>query len=131
MGDKNKLHFMLPGHDVVIDQWYNDGGKKKDTVHGFDPHSGSSVATALAAGLAALIVECVRLGVIHTKENPSRQNDSSIFITDKDLKQIHKHDAMTIAMKSVGMDVNLIKAHFRVFSGFSRSFHTSGLGCGC
>ena len=60
-GKDEHLDFILPGHEVkekdddLIDL-------KKDS-----PKTGSSVATALAAGLAALIIHCVRLGAIETE----------------------------------------------------------------
>lgn len=117
VGDQDKLDFILPGHDVVIDQWY-DADVKKDAFNEFEAHSGSSVATALAAGLAALIVECVRLGVIHTTQNSDRQHDPSISITNQDLKKIHDHDAMKIAMEAIGTDANTNRKYLKVWDLF-------------
>lgn len=49
------IHFLFPGHGVLLKD------DSPDRSLGSVQH-GSSVATALAAGLAALVLECVRLG---------------------------------------------------------------------
>lgn len=49
-------HFLFPGHGVPL----MDDGSPDRGLGG--AQNGSSVATALAAGLAALVLECVRLG---------------------------------------------------------------------
>lgn len=104
VGDRDKLDFAFPGHEVVIDHWYEDFDRK--VFDEFDAHSGSSVATALAAGLAALIIECVRLGVVHTNDNPEKQNDPNVAVTARDLAQIRKPQALREAMLSIGTDMN-------------------------
>ena len=59
-GDPRTVDFILPGHDIE----YREDDKTSDMEENI-PRTGSSVATALAAGLAALIIHCVRLGAIH------------------------------------------------------------------
>lgn len=51
VGDVNDLSFVFPGHDVVLGQQYEDVSDK--SFAGFASHTRSSVATALASGLAA------------------------------------------------------------------------------
>ncbi|OAP61844.1 hypothetical protein AYL99_04047 [Fonsecaea erecta] len=58
-GKSSQLDFILPGHDVR--ERGADGIKVDESLK-----SGSSVATALAAGLAALVIHIVRLGAIET-----------------------------------------------------------------
>lgn len=116
VGDKQTLSFILPGHEVVIDNWYDE--VDKDTLKKFDAHSGSSVATALAAGLAALIIECVRLGVIHTDENPEKQGDPNVAITLADLSRIRKYETMKEAMLSIGTDLNTGNQYLEVWRLF-------------
>jgi hypothetical protein len=56
----SELDYILPGHEVY------EKHPKYGPVPKSETHSGSSIATALAAGLAALILHCVRLAAIHT-----------------------------------------------------------------
>lgn len=117
VGDQQSLSFILPGQDVVIDNWYNDVEDK--TLAEFEAHTGSSVATALAAGLAALIIECVRLGVIHTNNSPQRQQqDPTLAITVGDLEQIRDHETMKTAMSSIGTDSNTDHLYLKVWELF-------------
>ncbi|KAJ0131502.1 WD repeat-containing protein slp1 [Fusarium oxysporum f. sp. albedinis] len=63
VGDSHNIDFILPGHEVVVDT-----NEMKTQLEKFEAHSGSSVANGLATGLAALVIECVRLGAIYTRE---------------------------------------------------------------
>lgn len=71
-GGRNIVEYILPGHEVRE--------RKGDEVIQDDKSlkSGSSIATALAAGLAALMIHVVRMAVIHTyelkKENSNEAN---------------------------------------------------------
>lgn len=58
-GNQSSVDFILPGHNVELRE--GDKIQEEDDI----PKTGSSVATALAAGLAALIISCVRLGAIY------------------------------------------------------------------
>ncbi|KAK4163264.1 hypothetical protein QBC43DRAFT_319804 [Cladorrhinum sp. PSN259] len=71
VGAPSSVDFILPGHNVEI--------REEDKIHEHDdiPKTGSSVATALAAGLAALIIHCVRLGAIYNFYN-GKGNDSTV-----------------------------------------------------
>ncbi|KAG8157899.1 hypothetical protein KVR01_012171 [Diaporthe batatas] len=117
VGDRMGLSFLFPGYEVVVDHWDEDKGSG-GPFDKFDAHSGSSVATALAAGLAALIVECVRLGMVHTNESPEKQNDPNIAITLGDLARIRKPQAMKEAMLSIGIDMNTGNQYLEVWRLF-------------
>ncbi|KEY74964.1 hypothetical protein S7711_01313 [Stachybotrys chartarum IBT 7711] len=57
---------IFSGHELVVDRSYED---VYDTeFQTFEAHSGSAAATALAVRLAALIIECIRLGVLCSNE---------------------------------------------------------------
>lgn len=58
-----EVDFYLPGHDIVVDGYLPAKGQ---------PQSGSSLATAIAAGLAALIQYCV--GVADSDDTASNNS---------------------------------------------------------
>ncbi|KAF5020073.1 hypothetical protein F66182_7915 [Fusarium sp. NRRL 66182] len=98
VGDANGLDFIFPGHQVVTNG--SEDSSYDSDLQEFEPQSGSSVATALAAGLAALIIECVRLGVFYTnKTNPV---DPNTAIRKDDLVKICQRENMKSAMESIG-----------------------------
>lgn len=66
-----EIDYILPGENVVLRQ---EDQKYHRSVQNC-PKSGSSVATALATGLAALIIHCVRLGAIY---NTSKEINKEI-----------------------------------------------------
>lgn len=117
VGDPQRLGFILPGQDVVIDNWYED--VEDEALANFEAHTGSSVATTLAVGLAALIVECVRLGMIHTNNSPQhQQQDPTLVITVDDLQQIRDHETMKTAMSAIGTDNNTDHLYLKVWEWF-------------
>ncbi|KIW25944.1 uncharacterized protein PV07_09078 [Cladophialophora immunda] len=89
--DKHQIDFLFPGHEILLKE------STPDKELG-DVHKGSSVATAIAAGLAALVLECVRVGHFWTSKLDHHQ-----WITDQDYLM---------------MDSKAIKA---AFEGMSRS----------
>ncbi|KAI3391719.1 hypothetical protein diail_6860 [Diaporthe ilicicola] len=120
VGARKDLSFTLPGHEVVIDHWYDDVGDQ--AFNHFEPHSGSSVATALAAALAALIIECVRLGVIHTNAcSPEQQNDSTFAIRMGDLKRIRERETMRKALSSINTDIDADPLYLQVWDLFEKN----------
>lgn len=92
VSDKD-LKFIFPGHEVVLGSPYDDVSDRR--FLGFASHTGSSVATALASGLAALVLECVRLGYISTLKNSGQRGRGAIQRTDVDT--IRKRDALESA----------------------------------
>ncbi|RDW67032.1 hypothetical protein BP5796_09781 [Coleophoma crateriformis] len=92
VGSLNNLDFITPGHEVVQ-------RKSEDVLmQHFQPQTGSSVATALAVGLAALIISCVKLGALHTQS----VGVSPTAVTMKDLVEVRQHKNMKAAFDAVG-----------------------------
>ncbi|KAF4457029.1 intracellular serine protease [Fusarium austroafricanum] len=112
VGDADALDFIFPGHQVVVNG--SDGVYDSD-LEKFEAHSGSSVATALASGLAALIIECVRMGVFYT--NKTKQ-DPSMAIRKDDLAKIRERNNMKAAMESIGTSRNTDGKYIEVWHKF-------------
>lgn len=74
--NKHQVDFLFPGHEILL------GGSTPDKELG-DVHKGSSIATAIAAGLAAMVLECIRIG--HFWTSKADKNRSAEAITEKDL----------------------------------------------
>ncbi|KIW74380.1 hypothetical protein Z517_12320 [Fonsecaea pedrosoi CBS 271.37] len=72
--DEHKIDFLFPGHKIPL------RGSNPDKELGY-VHEGSSVATAIAAGLATLILECVQVGHFSEVTKPPRSQQS---IPDQD-----------------------------------------------
>lgn len=91
------LKFVFPGHEVVLGTPYEDVSDKH--FDSFVSHTGSSVATALASGLAALVLECVRLSYISTLKNPRLRGRGAIQRADMD--RIRKREALESAFSYI------------------------------
>jgi hypothetical protein len=91
-GNLNNLDFIIPGHEV-LERTPGDA-----PLQNFQPQTGSSVATALGAGLAALIISCVKLGAMHTQI----VGVSPTAVTMKDLIDVKKHENMKAAFDAIG-----------------------------
>jgi hypothetical protein len=113
---KDKVDFALPGKDVLLsgDETVSPStesgslGDGANNTHPFEAHTGSSVSTALAAGLAALILECVRIGRIETVAQDAGNGnvvagvaaDNTILRSDLDVIRTKK--GMEKAFRSIG-----------------------------
>lgn len=91
------VDFILPGVDVNVDK-----GSKTD-----EPQTGSSIATALAAGLAGVIIYCFKISALAGKttapEQTSRlENSPGPHVNDGDVARIGQHEAMMKAFESIG-----------------------------
>ncbi|KAF3798291.1 hypothetical protein GCG54_00015272 [Colletotrichum gloeosporioides] len=113
VGDTHELNYIFPGHEVAIGDVY---GVKGPELEG---HSGSSVANALAVGLAALIIECVRLGVFHTDE--TKPTDPTVAIYKEDLEKIRERGQMDLALASIGTNRNTENKYIEVWHIFGRA----------
>ena len=91
-GDPRTVDFILPGHNVELSK--SDRIVEEDDI----PKTGSSVATALAAGLAALIVHCVRLGAIYNFKR-RKYNDSNV--DEGTVRTIKRYTGMKEAFNAV------------------------------
>jgi len=85
VGNGGRVDFILPGENVEIkEEHYTITDREHDS-----PQTGSSIATALAVGLAALIIQCVKLGAIYSVYGPE-----SPGLSHNSLLAIKKHEAM-------------------------------------
>ncbi|KAL6695518.1 hypothetical protein J3F84DRAFT_374578 [Trichoderma pleuroticola] len=102
------ISFILPGVDVVKEQAGRTSSETQSfgvtsRVADFKYETGSSVATALAAGLAAMIIYCVKASIMALRiANQNLDSVIGIAITNGDLKRISEHDAMKQAFSTLG-----------------------------
>ncbi|KAF9768915.1 hypothetical protein IL306_013725 [Fusarium sp. DS 682] len=97
-GNPQNLSFILPGHKVVSRNPHREGALPDD----FEERTGSSVATALAAGLAALILHCVRLAIVHREKQGGAPSPTAV--SDSDLERLTNHDDMHGVLRGIGLD---------------------------
>lgn len=69
VGDEKNIDFIFPGHDVVQERY------PEALLQSCNLLTGSSVATAIAAGLAALVLDCVQLAALHYQELLDQQKE--------------------------------------------------------
>ncbi|KAK0750615.1 hypothetical protein B0T18DRAFT_428538 [Schizothecium vesticola] len=81
--DPRSIYFILPGHNVELRE--GDRIREEDGI----PKTGSSVATALAAGLTALIIHYVRLGAVYSWHR-GRVNDGNA-VNEDSVRAIKRH----------------------------------------
>ncbi|KAM0408542.1 hypothetical protein ACHAPD_012018 [Fusarium lateritium] len=94
------ITFILPGVHVIEDQIRRKSSiSTQGTVS--QEHTGSSVATALGAGLAAMILYCLKASILGIKI-ANRNSDAIPAIPAERLKQIKQRDAMRGAFESLG-----------------------------
>ena len=98
---ENTVDFLFPGHKVV--QRYEHG-----MMADWKSLTGSSVATALAAGLAALILYCTQVAASHT---PTSHGHYSV--NPEDHKNLKQHARMHEALSSIGNQYRLQQEVFR------------------
>ncbi|UKZ59551.1 uncharacterized protein TrAtP1_000852 [Trichoderma atroviride] len=102
------ISFVLPGVDVVKEQAGRTSSETQSLgvtsrVADFKYETGSSVATALAAGLAAMIIYCVKASIMAIRiAYPNPESVIGIAITNDHLARISKHDAMKQAFSTLG-----------------------------
>ena len=96
-GDSGSVNFILPGHNVE----YREDDKTNEVDENI-PKTGSSVATALAAGLAALIIHCVRLGAIYNHHSTAsgKGNDTNA-VTEDSITTIKTFEGMRKVLNSM------------------------------
>lgn len=99
-GSPEKIDFILPGHNVVLRNPHPEGTLPSD----FKELTGSSIATALAAGLAALILHCVRLGAIYSEMEMQQNISSAMAVTAADFQRFKNPHNMNGVLKAIGLD---------------------------
>ncbi|KAI0549771.1 hypothetical protein F4679DRAFT_595566 [Xylaria curta] len=100
-GDPHKLDFVFPGYSIASRNARSDD----DFPAEFQENTGSSVATALAAGLAALVLHCVRLAAI-LKENDTQtgSSDAEGLVKASQLKDLKDYRNMKAVFEKIGVD---------------------------
>ncbi|RGP62914.1 intracellular serine protease [Fusarium sporotrichioides] len=95
------ITYILPGVDIVQAQMTSTSSKTVEGAKHDKNLTGSSVATALAAGLAAMIIYCVKASILAVKT--ANHNKAAIHaIPDDRAIQVAKPDAMKGAFRSLG-----------------------------
>ncbi|EYB26929.1 hypothetical protein FG05_30350 [Fusarium graminearum] len=89
MGHDETVNYILPGHKVAPRE--TDNLPEEDDT----PKAGSSVATALASGLAALIIHCVRLAAIY---NIYTNKGDGLYVSEASVRAIKRFPAMKQAL---------------------------------
>ncbi|KAI9769834.1 MAG: hypothetical protein M1840_003828 [Geoglossum simile] len=94
----NEAHFFFPGVKIpeLREQFQYE---YKTAEQDPDPRSGSSIATALAAGLAALILHCTKLGIYYSQKE--RQDE---LILPDDLRRFKTFEGMNQAFMMLTND---------------------------
>ncbi|KAK2595809.1 hypothetical protein QQS21_006573 [Conoideocrella luteorostrata] len=89
VGNLSNINFTFPGSKVELDDAPDSTGATPKEV------TGSSVATALAAGLAALILYCAQVRVLLA-------SDQAKLKARRDFQALKKHENMMRAFKDIG-----------------------------
>ncbi|KIW80117.1 hypothetical protein Z517_06732 [Fonsecaea pedrosoi CBS 271.37] len=129
-GKSSQLDFILPGHEVR--ERGSDAIKVDDSLK-----SGSSVATALAAGLAALVIHCVRLGAIETirarttrRNSEARKVEGEASSEDGAKSEENTNEDLMTALEAVPIksedfaDIKKFEHMMRVFASIPRQRKT-------
>lgn len=96
VGDPADVDFIFPGHNVVKERPNDAPVEKCRTL------TGSSVATAIAAGLAALVLYCVQLGALNTQASNQQQGQGNPTVTMEDFKAMKGHERMKEVFLAIG-----------------------------
>ncbi|KAJ4138754.1 hypothetical protein NW768_002626 [Fusarium equiseti] len=91
------LTFILPGVHVSQDQIRSKSTQDNGTTN----YTGSNVVTALGAGLAAMILYCLKASILRIRIANRNQNVIPAIPTER-LEDIMKRDAMKGAFESLG-----------------------------
>jgi hypothetical protein len=90
-GSLNRLDFIFPGVEVAHHHLESSPAVVK-IMSETTSETGSSVATALGAGLAALIMYCAQIGLIH----------GTVGLSEADVQRLHQRKVMVEAIGRLG-----------------------------
>ncbi|GLB00822.1 hypothetical protein AtubIFM57143_010187 [Aspergillus tubingensis] len=100
-GNPQHLSFIFPGHKISPRSPYLEKGLPIDS----EEKSGSSISNALAAGLAALVLHCIRLGVIQAEiETKLTGRCSSTAVRLSDLGKARDFYGMRSIFRGMGLN---------------------------
>ena len=103
LGDQRAVDFIFPGHNVGTER-FSDGPEDKSVKL-----TGSSPATALASGLAAVILYCVQVAA---------KSGRAKGITMEDFRALKQHDRMRDAFLALGTTDESEKKYIAVWDRF-------------
>ncbi|KAK7991272.1 hypothetical protein PG988_000066 [Apiospora saccharicola] len=110
------VDFIFPGHEVVRERQDDPGVTK------YTPKTGSSVATALASGLAALVLYCVQLAAM-SKKGAVGGRTTSVATTTQSLSNLAGYQALKNheTMKEAFLQIGTTKdKYIRVWERFEK-----------
>jgi hypothetical protein len=108
VGDQSAVDFIMPGHQVVLER-HDDRNVTK-----FTPLTGSSVATALASGLAAIVLYCVQLGGVVRADGNQKAETQEL----QRYEALKKHERMKDALQRIGLDKTSEHKYILVWNRF-------------
>lgn len=88
VGNLGNINFTFPGTKVEMDGPRTDDSSSREV-------SGSSIATALAAGLAGLVLYCVQVRLLLATDHEKQK-------ARRDFQLLKQHDFMMKALKDIG-----------------------------
>ncbi|PNP41524.1 hypothetical protein TGAMA5MH_06625 [Trichoderma gamsii] len=126
------ITYVLPGVEVIRDQVSSSSfdvlsaGRFTKRVEDFKYETGSSVATALAAGLAAMVIYCIKTSIMNMKiMNQNKDPIVGSAIGDNDANLIAAPDAMKRAFARLGnVTPNKFIQVWEKFDGISETLET-------
>ncbi|KAF9763811.1 hypothetical protein IL306_002980 [Fusarium sp. DS 682] len=107
VGNPTKLSYTFPGHKVKVDDGPNPSKTTPQTA------DGSSVATSLAAGLAALILYCVQVRIFLAKDSEKQR-------AREDYRKVKQHDGMEKAFGTIDTTQQSGHTFLKVWEVFGR-----------
>ncbi|KAF4968448.1 hypothetical protein FSARC_4142 [Fusarium sarcochroum] len=112
--DAHRTDFLFPGHSAVRE--CSDDRSRAD-MNDFGADSDNSIANALAVGLAALMIECVRLSNVYASD--TKQSDPSLPREVFDLNRIRNHNQIHYALSRITKNQNYQNNYVEVWDTFS------------
>ena len=108
LGDQTAVDFILPGHQVVVDRHGDAKSAKYTTL------TGSSIATALASGLAAVILYCVQIGCVLKSDRRPTDSDFHAY------RALKNHESMRDALSRIGTSKESENKFITVWERFAK-----------
>ncbi|KAF3059759.1 putative intracellular serine protease protein [Daldinia childiae] len=111
VGSTSQINFTFPGNDVILEGVGSN--------HEVKYRTGSSVATALAAGLAALILYCVQIRILRASKE-----DAEVYKSY--FRQLTDHDQMVkVFRRSIGVTEESNYKYIAVWDTFEKPIKLS------
>ena len=115
--EEKNIDLIFPGHEVVQERY------KGTLLQACNPLTGSSVATAIAAGLAALVLDCVQLAALHHGDLVEKQRKLSE--SSMQLQEVEVDQMIQRAEEVLPEDYANLKNAKKIKAAFSRMGVTS------